>query len=266
MALRIPRSQSLRQSLSRSLSPIGCLILANAWCLVISLLPHHHKLPQGKVSSDGLSLLKMPFFPKSKVEEVLPLYYLFEGLEFMDNRQLQHAKACYLQGLSEYPEQPLLKNALGVVRLQLGEFGEARTIFAQLLEKSDATNKILHALLLNNLAAADILFDRQGLLEEADTLSAQVYRSFPWIPAFKGTRGSILMELGELDEGIALLKQAMEEHEKPYGKAIAAAYLAIAEARRGNIECAEQYLDTALQFDATCFLIGRARDELPHAR
>ncbi|MGA1840988.1 MAG: tetratricopeptide repeat protein [bacterium] len=109
------------------------------------------------------------------------------------------------------------------------------------------------------------LFDRQGLLEEADKFSAQAYQSFPWVPAFKGTRGIVLVELGELDKGIVLLKQAMKENEETRSKAIDAAYLAIAEGRKGNFECAKQYLDIAIQFDATCSLIERAQNELLHA-
>jgi hypothetical protein len=79
---------------------------------------------------------------------------------------------------------------------------------------------------------------------------------------FKGTRGVILTEMGKFDEGINLLKQAMEENESPRHKASEAAHIAIAEIRRGNHECARQYIDVALQFDANCSLIERARNEL----
>jgi Tfp pilus assembly protein PilF len=79
----------------------------------------------------------------------------------------------------------------------------------------------------------------------------------------KGTRGIVLVEKGEFDEGISLLKQAMEENETPHHKAINAAYLAITEIRRGNIERAQHYHDVALQFDVSCSLIKRARNEFP---
>jgi tetratricopeptide (TPR) repeat protein len=262
VALRIPQARSLSQALSQSLSPVGWLILANAWILFINLIPHHLKLHQGKIPNDGLSLLTMPFLPKKKIEQTLPLYYVFEGSEFLLKQQFQQAKISYLHGLSQYPQNLLLKNGLGIAHLEMGEVEEARTIFAQLLEKSDASNKGLHSLLLNNLAYANILSDPQGLVEEADALSSQVYQNFPWVPAFKGTRGIVLVELGELDEGIALLKQAMEENEEPRNKAIDAAYLAIAEGRKGDIECAKQYLKTAKQFDATCSLINQAQNEV----
>lgn len=65
-----------------------------------------------------------------------------------------------------------------------------------------------------------------------------------------------------MDEGITLLKQAVEENEEPRLKAIDAAYLAIAEARKGNLQCARQYLAAATQFDPTCLLLGLARSEL----
>lgn len=264
VALYLLQSQNLSQSLSQSLSPVGWLILANAWVLANNLIPARIKLPQGKIPNDGLSLLITPFYSKTNIEQSLPLYYIFECSEFIKKQQFQQAKSSCLQGLSKYPENVLLKNNFGVIQLEMGEVEEARTIFTQLLEKNDSNDKFVHAFLLNNLANANILFDRHELLKEADSLSAQAYQSFPWVPAFKGTRGTVLIELGELEAGIALLKKALEESEEPRSKAHNAAYLAIAEAKRGNAQCARQYMDTASQFDPTCSLIELAQKELLH--
>jgi tetratricopeptide (TPR) repeat protein len=264
LALRIPQSDNLIHSLTRSPSPVGWLILANGWILAVNLLPYRLNLPDGKIPNDGLSLLMMPFLPKRAIEEILPLYYVFEGFEFLRNQKYAKAKSAYLQGLAQHPEYPLLRNGLGVVQLEMGEVEEARTIFAQLLDQSDATNKLFHALLQNNLAYAHLLVDRQGLLEEADNLSAEAFRSFPWLPSITNTRAIVLVESGELDKGIALLKQAMEESEEFRGKAVNAAYLAIAEARKGKQESAKQYLVMARQFDENCPWIQEAQKELLH--
>lgn len=254
-------SKRLNPSFATALSPVGWLILANAWILLLNLFPHHLKLSDRKIANDGLSLLTVPFLSKTKIEEILPLYFIFEGSEFLKRGQFEDAQACYRNGLMNHPDHFSIKNGLGVALLELGEAKEARIIFTQLLEKEES-NKLLHATVLNNLAYANILYDRQGLLEEADALSAQVYRSFPWVPTFKGTRGVVLTEMGKFDEGINLLKQSMEENESPRHKATEAAHIAIAEMKRGNHECAQQYLDAALQFDVNCFLIERVRNEL----
>jgi len=265
VAIYILQSRALSISLTRSLSPVMCLVLANVLILVTNLFPYNTRLVYGKLPSDGLSVIMMPFLSKAKIEQILPLHYVFEGDEFLSKGQFQAAKACFEQGLTNYPDNSLIKINLGVACLELGEFKEARTIFKQLLEK-DETDKLIHAIILNNLAFANILIDKQGLLEESNSLSAQAYQSFPWVPAFKGTRGTVLVELGKFDEGIALLKQAMEENEAPRDKAINAVCLAIAEMRKGNRDSARQYLDTALQLDANCLLIKRAREELSLAK
>ena len=251
-------------SLSPSLAPAWCLAAANAWILVANLFPYKLKLPTGKIPNDGLSLIMMPFLSEAKVEQMLRLYYVYEGVEALSNSQLYHAKAIFREGLEKYPENSFLRNGLGIACLELGQFREARSIFTSLLNRNEAS-KLLHAVLLNNLAYADILCDRHGLLEEADNLSLQVYRNFPWVPAFKRTRGIILVELSRIDEGIALLRQAMEGNEEPRSIAVDAAYLAIAEARKGSVERAKQYLIAARQLDSRCPVLPLAQSELSEA-
>ena len=262
LALSIPQAESLNQMLANSLTPVGWVILANAWILIVNLIPHKIRVLENTFQSDGLSLLTTPFLSSKKIREILPLYYAFEGFEFLQNKQYQQAKTSYLHGLSEYPENNILKNDLGVAYLLIGEFEESRKIFSQLLEKSDRSKKQLHVILLNNLACANLMCDREELLKEADTLSDQVYKSYPWVPAFKGTRGSVLVESGRFDEGIALLKEAMEVNEDPQKKATNASYIAIAEARKGNIESARQYFTTARELDADCQLLDKVQNEI----
>jgi len=111
----------------------------------------------------------------------------------------------------------------------------------------------------NNLAFTYILIGKRELLEQADYLSAIAFGSCPWEYAIKGTRGSVLVELGKLDEGIALLKDSFQKTDYAKGKASNAAYLAFAESRKGNRSKAEQYIEIAAKFDPECPLLQRAR-------
>lgn len=260
LALHIYRMQGPEVSSSTMLVPAWSIVVANIWILAINLFPHNCTLPQGKVPNDGLSLVKMPFSAKPNAEQIVSVGYILEGAEALSNQRFRHAKTIYRQGLAQYPENLLLKNGLGVACLELGEYEEARSIFSQLLGRNEP-DKLIHATLLNNLAYTDILCDRLAFLEEADNLSLQVYKDFPWVPSFKGTRGIVLVELSRMDEGITLLKQAVEENEEPRFKAIDAAYLAIAEARKGSLQRAKQYLAAATQFDPTCSLLRLAQNE-----
>ena len=246
-------------SFSRSLSPWGAMIAANGLLLVANLLPYHQRFLQGKVPSDGLALLTLPFLSKAKLEEALVSYYLFENVALIADRRFEEAEASLRQGLAQFPEHPLLTSDLGLVRLERGAVEDARAAWAGLFENSDGLEPLVRALVANNLAYVDVLLDRRDLLEEADTLSAQVFGDFPWFPIFRGTRGMVCVEMGRLEEGIALLKSALEASEDARSKAASTAYLAIAEYEDGNPERARQYLEAASRFDAAHPLIDRAQ-------
>jgi len=116
----------------------------------------------------------------------------------------------------------------------------------------------LHYLILNNIAYADVLIGDRSLLAEADTYSAEAYKNAPWLPPIIGTRGAVLVELGQVEPGIGLLKQALEKHTDAQSKALNACYLAIAESRRDNATTAQKYLETARSLDSTCYLLQKA--------
>ncbi len=80
--------------------------------------------------------------------------------------------------------------------------------------------------------------------------------------SFVGTRGTVLVEMGQLEEGIKLLKEAFEKHPAEPNKALNACHLAIAYSRMGDRQQAENYLKLARQFDPESSLIERAETEL----
>lgn len=130
-----------------------------------------------------------------------------------------------------------------------------------LLQEKECDNN-RRAVYLNNVAYADILIGEHSLLEEADKCSGQAYQSCSWVAAIQGTRGMVLIERGKLNEGILLLKKAIEGSENPRDKAINAAYIAIGEKRRGNKVLAQQYFETASCLDSECILLEKVYYEL----
>lgn len=72
----------------------------------------------------------------------------------------------------------------------------------------------------------------------------------------------VLVDLGQLDEGIKLLKESYQNCDADRSKAINAAYLAIAEHRYGNDEIAKRYLEAAAKYDPKCLFLKRANAEI----
>ena len=116
--------------------------------------------------------------------------------------------------------------------------------------------------MLNNIAYVDALIGTPDLLLEAEQYSLEAFRGIPWLPSMKGTRGTVLVQRGELDEGVALLEQSMNESQEANGKAENGCILAIAETKRGNRERAKSLLDVARQLNPECYLLPRAEEAL----
>ncbi len=72
----------------------------------------------------------------------------------------------------------------------------------------------------------------------------------------------MLVELGQLQEGIALLEGSLAKSEEANSKASEACHLAIAETRRGDHPTARRYLDLARKLDPGCYMLPRAEAEL----
>jgi tetratricopeptide (TPR) repeat protein len=240
--------------------PFACFAVANLWMLFVNLVPRYYKTAHGKLPSDGLSLLRLPFSSKADIDQNIVFYYALEGLELRKKDQLNEAIQWYQKALSIYPGDTRLLNDYAVALIDCERFDEAKALCNQIIEKQ-ASDPGVMAIVHNNIAYLNILLGEKALLEEADTASSHAFASWPWIPAIKGTRGMVLVELGRIDEGIRLLKEALERSEGARQKAINAAYLAVAEARKGNRIRAQQYLETATQYHFDHPLIERAKNE-----
>ncbi len=97
------------------------------------------------------------------------------------------------------------------------------------------------------------------MLIKADTCSRLALKQIPWLVNCKGTRGSVLIELGRYDEGLKLLHDALRDDSHKPGQALNACYIAIAEARRGNLKESHNYFTLARKLDSDCVLLERGK-------
>jgi tetratricopeptide (TPR) repeat protein len=100
------------------------------------------------------------------------------------------------------------------------------------------------------------------LLAETDQFSKEACEAFPWSSYFAGTRGAVLVELGQSEAGMDLLSRALKKNNDAYNKAVNACYLALGEAQLGNREAAQLYLETARRLDRTCPVLKRIAKEV----
>ena len=110
-----------------------------------------------------------------------------------------------------HPDEPLVLRALAERRHQLGDTGEARRLYEQLLRLRPDD-----ALLYNNMANLLMNVDNEHALQAAK----RAHELAPANPSILDTLGWILVQLGDLDQGLAYLREAVARN----GRSAAARY------------------------------------------
>lgn len=245
------------------------LLLANAMMFVLSL--KRHKLAMGglRVETDGAQLFSIPRITDAEVELRVAAYFSAKGLRFLTSGSIEEARRWYEKGIDRYPDNFVSTGDLGAYHMQKGEYANARELFKSALERFDSgapdSLKHLRPLLINNLAYATLLAGGEGSMEEADRRSLEAYEAAGWMASVKGTRGAVLVEKGEVDDGLKHLKEAMEEHTEPYLKAYNACSLARAYLKKSDPGTAREYLNKAHGLDPNCPLIASVQKEFDAA-
>jgi hypothetical protein len=249
----------------RHVAPLQMFFVANLWIVIVNLWPRRVTTSFGKMHSDGLQLLNALKANPNRAAESHAAGFIWESVMCQEKNQFEDARSWLEKGLALYPENLLLLTTQGGNLIYLGKFTEARECFLKVLPRTDK-QRLLRFIILNNIAYTNALIGGAELLSEADRYSAEALTNLSWLPSIKGTRGTVLMELGKLDEAVELLRVAMLTHDLPPNKAQNACLLAIAEARRGDLNAGRKYLDEARKLNPTCFLLSRAENVLNGAK
>ncbi len=240
----------------------GPLALANILLAAVSLFPQKVFTVAGLQGTDGWQLLHVPFLNKNDITQRHIGYFVSEAMQSYAANDFEDAQKWVERALALDNKSGIARNVLGIVQMARGEHQTSRETFQQLLETEDAKEPGLRYTLLNNIAYLDALLHDPALLSEANQFSEEAFKHLPWVPAVVGTRGTVLVELGKLEEGIPLLKKSMSLHTDKQGKAINACHVAMAELRCGNLDEARKYLVSAKTLDPDCFLIPEAEAQV----
>jgi hypothetical protein len=242
--------------------PIGprLFLLANAMVAITNLLPYQPKTGFA-LASDGKQLLQTLSFSKDATRKSHAMRYTMEATICWQQSDVAGIRKWCDQGLALYPEDPHLLNLSGLAHLSDRDYAKAREVFEKLLALENQSAGI-RFMFLNNLAYADVLSENPAWLPEADAYSRDAYQALPWSPAIAGTRGTVLVAIGKVEEGVELLKKSLKDAESPRSKAENSCHLSIAFAKTGNRDEARKYLELAGQFDAKCELLNRARQTM----
>jgi hypothetical protein len=210
-------------------------IAANVFGVIWTLVPRKVNVGGGSTPCDGLALLKLPFMSKSAIELGIESSYAWEGYSYNRNKKFEKAKRCYEEGMKQFPESFILQNGLAEVLLRSKRYADARALFMKLHTTFQNLACEHRNKLLNTIALTDIKIGTKELLDEADEFSKTACEKMPWNARFKWTRGLVLIEKGDIEQGLALLKEAKNKLESQYHESAYSRYIAEVENQKGNV-------------------------------
>lgn len=111
--------------------------------------------------------------------------------------------------------------------------------------------------LLDTFATCVLMYGAGEFLPEADRYSEELYTLKPDEWTVKGTRGSVFIETGRLEEGMSMLQEVMDKDSSAFDRAISASFLALAELKRNNVDGAAEWLRKSRDLDPNCGSLKR---------
>jgi len=236
-------------------------VYGNVITLAVGLFPRKAWMGKDYVPNDGLHLLTLPFLSHASLEAWHSTTFYYEALESLQRGNVQNAERWLTKGTEVYPDNSWRLSVQASILEHQHKYPQARGTYLRALYQLESMPD-WQAYLWNAIAWTDLMIADPALLEEAERFSRQAIEEVPWLSAIKGTRGSVLIELGRCDEGVRLVEQAFRENDVASQKALNACYLAIAVARQKDKLKAHEYLDKAKKWDLNCPLLERTIKEV----
>lgn len=212
------------------------ILFTNLLLGIFALIPYKIRSEGRKLSSDGLSVLKLPFYKTAELEKLALAEDYLDAYDYMEEKQYEKALAIY-QGMEP---SPLIANDKAIAHIKMGRYQQALNIMEELLPFSEEILKGKQAPILHNsLAWLYLLLNRP---EEADHYSGLAYRENTSLEPIRGTRASALIETGRYEEGIKLIKNDCDFNYPTSHTLSAAMYLALAYHQLGTTEKIAKYI------------------------
>ena len=171
------------------------------------------------------------------------------------------ANSVAIKSLDLYADDISSRYCLAIMLNYLKEHADARNEWFKLLQQPDLAEE-LRPTVLNNIAWVNLFMGDADLLLEADLYSLEALQSMPDSPPFKGTRGSVLIELGNVEEGLPFVRAALAGNETPQFKALNLCYIAVEIENLGTATEAIQARSEAHKLDPDCILLEKVDQRL----
>lgn len=246
--------------------PGAALVIVNFLFLLSSANPLSVRGDVGTPAGDMMQIARLPRLPQAQVNGLVLAAEVTEVLQLMALERYAVAFEAARHHRAVSPGNWIARLQLGTLFL-LGRdyeaaFRELSAIRNDPALSGEAGLGLAAALVANNYAWACYMLDDPTLLDDADRASAEAYQRRPNAASILGTRGSILVARGRVEEGKPLLQRALKLHYMRAPKATNLVGLALAALQQGHRKRARRLLTDAQRLDPDCELLSRGEREL----
>ena len=249
-------------TITSQVAPIEVFVLVNVVVLALNIIPRRIGSPVSKLYTDGYRLAVVPFMRKKTIHELIRSVPRIEAWELIREGNYGEALEIYERELAKSPDDNYLRHDRAIALLHFGKFVESRDILVSLTDSEEFKDERVRILLGNNIAWLDAVLGEAGKMERADEYSKIAYDSAPENAMFCGTRGSVLVRMGRIKEGIGLLKKSFKVCPDPDGRSVEACFLALAYHLQGDATEADQWIKIASRESPNYVLIEFMRTEI----
>jgi tetratricopeptide (TPR) repeat protein len=243
-------------------------VAASALVIALNLFPMKMLNVNGPLPNDGLQLLRVPWLKPEEIDDALAVRYMLEANQLNDRGGGAEALAWIEQGLRAHPRVASLQLAMGYTLALIGDCEGTRRYSMEVAALPDV-KPFVQAIAWNNTVWANVVTAANDRLEESDRLSQQALKVLGWMPAIKGTRGAVLVEMQRTEEGIQLLREALREGVgedlHPMARATYCGSLALGLVAQGRPEEARESFEAARVHFPSCPLLPRVEAVLGQA-
>lgn len=220
---------------------ISTLIIANILIGCFALVPYYSMYNGVSLYSDGLSILRIPFIKKEELLELNHVNELLDAYELVESKQYKQALSVYEAYIEKTNNSKSIQINLSIIYQKLSEYDKAIRLLEELVPLVDQKPyKRFKHYIFNNLAWAYLLTNR---IEEADKYSEMAYAIDSNTVYIRGTRGCVLIESGQLQKGMDILKSEVNTQYRNSQTLTTALYMGYALIQVQKTEEAKFYME-----------------------
>ncbi len=179
-------------------------IYSNLFMILVNIVPYYTNIGGIKYPSDGLQIIRTPFFNEGDIQTILATSKIIEGHELYEEKKYLAAENIFRKCASSFPKSISPKLNISCSLLKQGKLVEAQLVLEEIIKTNNKNP--YDFLIYNNLAYIYILQSDRQLLEKAEYFSNKAFKLNPNNINVLGVRGCILIEKEQITEGLKLLK------------------------------------------------------------